>query len=155
MFQNLKPVAGWTPNQIFYPTEQTTAYLNASGDAFDAADQLKKLQSQCYDSYPDGLIKGYHKGRAKAFNKCMDGANTTINNMIKENTKLQSDTQFSSAVESALGSSTSASTGSDSTSMIIGVFVLLLLAGGGYYWWTSRKPAGVPVGAPAAVAPTV
>lgn len=115
-------------------------YFSVAG--FNASEELIKLQKGCYAAYPDGLIKGYHKGRTKAYNKCMEQASTTINNMVRENTKLVVDTGFNQAV-SALGAPVGAQPETqDNTAIYVALVALLLIGGGGvYYWLRKRKTA--------------
>ena len=148
MFEELTKESGWggwANSDIFYPdgTPNASGYVNAAGDAFNASAEMQKLHDNCYHSYPDGLIKGYHKGRAKAFNKCIAAANDTVSTLAKEYTKVQGDSQFGATVTSALGTSAPP----DNTNMIIGVAVLLLIAGGAYYF--TRPKAAVAAGPPA------
>lgn len=113
-------------------------YFSVAG--FNASEELIKLQKGCYAAYPDGLIKGYHKGRTKAYNKCMEQASTTINNMVRENTKLVVDTGFNQAV-SALGAPAAAAPQQDNTMVYAALVGLLIIGGGAFYWFKKRKAA--------------
>lgn len=136
----LQPTVWTTAPSLFYPETET---FRNDGGSFSATAELAKLQKQCYDAYPDGLVKGYHKGRAKAYNNCMTQASTTIQVLVKENTKLQGDQAFGNTIASALGESPAAA--SDNTSMYIGIAVILMLAGAGYYFFFMRKKDVVAV----------
>lgn len=144
MFENLNRNAGWVDTELFYPEK---SYLNAAGDAFSATEELTKLQNQCNAAYPK-TWKGQHDGHPKAFAQCMERASTTINTMIKENTKLKADDQFSATVTSALGTTPAAAP--DNTTIYIAIAAIVIL-GGGYFWYTRNKavPGVAPAPAPA------